>query len=257
MADIYIGTILLEKNRWKPGRIPSYEVSQWLDRFRNAGFDGMEVWENHALLCSPEELERLRTSTFPVAIFNTYAAFDQAGDSDRAKAAELANGLRAAGLKFNLGPDPSRMEEYKKAARLWAELFSPETRLLCECHTGSVMETPNVAAQVFDQLGDPRFQAIVHAFAEPPEKLREWFKHLGPRVTHVHVQLRNQHGGIQCLEENPGYVQEILSVLEDERFAGTYTLEFTGGTSAPDENAEALFEAALRDLAFLRARESL
>lgn len=49
-ARVLIGTILLEPNRWKPGKLPSFRVSQWLDRFADAGFAGVELWENHAAL---------------------------------------------------------------------------------------------------------------------------------------------------------------------------------------------------------------
>ena len=39
MNPIYIGMILLEKNRWGT-REPSYRISDWVGRFTNAGFDG-------------------------------------------------------------------------------------------------------------------------------------------------------------------------------------------------------------------------
>ena len=47
MSDVYIGTILLEANRHRPGKVPTYLVSQWSQRFVQAGFDGVELWENH------------------------------------------------------------------------------------------------------------------------------------------------------------------------------------------------------------------
>ena len=47
-GKIYIGTILLEVNRWTAGKEPSYLVSEWVERFAEAGFDGMELWQFHA-----------------------------------------------------------------------------------------------------------------------------------------------------------------------------------------------------------------
>ena len=64
-GNIYIGTILLELNRWGSPKTPTYRVSEWLDRFQEAGFDGMELWEYHATLCPSEELAALEASTFP------------------------------------------------------------------------------------------------------------------------------------------------------------------------------------------------
>jgi len=38
--DIYVGTILLEVNRHKPGKVPTILVSEWIGRSAEAGFDG-------------------------------------------------------------------------------------------------------------------------------------------------------------------------------------------------------------------------
>lgn len=35
--QIYIATVLLEPNRWAPGKIPTVRVGDWLDRFAEAG----------------------------------------------------------------------------------------------------------------------------------------------------------------------------------------------------------------------------
>ena len=74
--QILIGSILLDLNRWGDPKTPTYEVSDWTDRFREAGFDGMELWEYHATLCSDAEREKLLSSNFPATIYNTYCDFD-------------------------------------------------------------------------------------------------------------------------------------------------------------------------------------
>ena len=56
-TEIYIGTILLERNRWTRDKKPTCLVSEWIPRFKEAGFDGMELWENHAALASSTELK--------------------------------------------------------------------------------------------------------------------------------------------------------------------------------------------------------
>ena len=55
----YLASILLEPNRWKPGRPPSIRVSEWSARAAAAGFDGWELWENHYRLAEPDEQRRL------------------------------------------------------------------------------------------------------------------------------------------------------------------------------------------------------
>ena len=81
--QLYIGTILLEVNRHGEGKTPTYQVSEWTNHFAKAGFDGMELWEYHATLAGPGEAAALQTSTFPTAIYNSYASMDEAGRNDR------------------------------------------------------------------------------------------------------------------------------------------------------------------------------
>lgn len=250
MAGIYIGTILLERNRWAPGKVPTYLVSQWLERFRTAGFDGIELWENHAALCPEDERVRLEALAAPVAVFNSYAGFDTAGEVQRRLAAAMAVRLRAQAVKFNMGPDPGMRVPYVQAALEWRTLFPAHVRLLCECHPGTVMEEPQAAAEVFAQCDG--FEAIVHPFTWDLERLAAWFRLLGPKITHAHVQLRTRDDLFLRLDRDPGYVREALAVMREGGFRGSFTLEFAEGTRSASENMEELFSAVLADLAFLR-----
>ena len=116
------------------------------------------------------------------------------------------------------------------------------------------MEEPEQAAAVFADLRDEaRFQAIVHPFTESPESLRQWFRALGAkRITHAHVQYREK-GAFKRLSADAARNKEILAVLREVGFAGSYTLEFTEGTSAPGgEDIETLYRNALDDRDFLK-----
>jgi hypothetical protein len=110
-----------------------------------------------------------------------------------------------------------------------------------------------VAEKVFnEQWRDERFQAIVHPFSTPPNVLKEWMKRLKGRVAHAHVQLRGEQNRPIRLDRKPREVRDALQILEDGGFAGSFTLEFTEGTSTPNDRPEFLFENALSDLKFLR-----
>lgn len=252
-TEIYIGTVLLERNRWARGKKPTYLVSEWLARFAQAGFDGIELWENHAALASPDELTALQESAFPVAVFNSYTAFGASDEPSRQEAARLATILKARGLKFNLGAEAAQKDLYVRNALTWKGQLPPGTRLLCECHAGTIMEDPQVAKKVFDVWEDEAFQAIVHPFTTDSATLRQWFSHLGPRITHAHVQLRDASGAVQRLERQPEVVKDRLHIMKEEGFSGSFSLEFTEGTSSPDESPEMLFSSALADLQCLRA----
>jgi len=245
---IYIGTIALERNRWGNGRVPTYLVSEWAERFRQAGFDGMELWENHAAMRDEPELAAIQAGPVPVSVFNSYTGFDDDASETRARAAELATRFDAAGVKFNLGHEPHRLAAYVRNAVAWSELMPAQTRMLCECHGGTIMEDPDVARKVYNQWNGPRWQAIVHPFSgHPIEDLRRWFDTLGSDiVTHAHVAIAGEG------DERRECLAQGMEVLREYGYRGSYTIEFTLGTGAPDEEIETMFTNALADLALLR-----
>lgn len=255
MHEIYIGTIALERNRWNrdAGKAPTYLVSDWLGRFAQAGFDGIELWENHAALADERELARIEGAAFDVAVFNTYAAFSDDAAAAREQAAELTRRLDAGGVKFNLGHDTQRRDEYLRNARDWADRVPADARLLCECHAGSVLETPAAAADALRCWEDPRFQAIVHPFHVSPDALASWFEYCGDRITHAHVQMRDDEGKMIALHRQPERVRAALGIMRDGGFTGSFTIEFVEGTGDPDETPEGSLKQAVRDLEFLRA----
>ncbi len=252
-GKIYIATVLLEKNRWEDGQAnrPSVLVSEWIERFAEAGFDGMELWEKHATQCSEEELARLEASSLPVAIFNTYATMDDAASPARDKAVELTKRLGAGGVKYNIGRDQAQRDSYLKNLTAWRKLFPAETELLCECHPGSIVEEPAVARAFFDQAGPDEWRLIVHPLTRF-ETLKDWFKHFGPAVRHAHIQMRDDDRKTVRIDRRPDVAREAIHIMREEGFAGSFTIEFTEGVGEPDENIETLFENARADLECLK-----
>jgi len=252
MSRFYIGTILLERNRWAKPKTPTYLVSEWVERFREAGFDGMELWEYHATLCSEAELQALTGSPLPVAVYNSYCGFDDASVEARRTAAEMARRFGAGGVKFNVGGEPRQRSEYLKNLAAWEEDLPDGCRMLCECHGGTIVEEPAEAERFFRDFGLDRVEIIVHAFGPDLGQLHRWFDAFGPAVTLAHVQISGDGGGRDLLENNSVHALRALEVMQDAGFTGSYTLEFTKGTREPDENIDGLWGAALRDLRFLR-----
>ena len=252
-SAIFLGSVLLEPNRWSAGKEPSFRVSEWVERIRDAGFDGIELWENHYLRADEAERAALHASPCPVTIFNSYAGFERERSGDRERAAQAIGDLGAAGVKFNVGADPARTPEYLQTAAEWARRLPPSVRLLCECHPGTVLETAGAAAEAFaGRWGDERVEAIVHPFTARREVLREWLERLGRRVSHAHVQIRSDDNQILRLDRRPREAREALQVLQDHGFCGSFTVEFTEGTRTAQDRPETLFENAVADLLFLR-----
>ncbi|MDF2960273.1 MAG: hypothetical protein K0S39_2008 [Paenibacillus sp.] len=251
-GDIYFGSILLERNRWSPGKQPSYLVSDWMPKLKNDGFDGIELWENHAILSSNEELDRLSSPLLPVSVFNSYISFEDGEEEQRRReqAARYIRQLGAKAVKFNFGREPERLEVYIRNWKQWEQLLPADCRILCECHPNTVLEEPQAAAAAFKLMGADRCEAIVHPF-HSLGPLGDWFTHLGSFITHAHVQYRNSANAFLRLSSNPAEVEEHLAAMKKAGFKGSFTLEFAQGTG-PDETQNALYEAAFDDLSLLR-----
>jgi sugar phosphate isomerase/epimerase len=248
-----MASILLESNRWT-SRVPSYNVSDWVARFREAGFDGIELWENHALKASDEELRLIRESGFPVAVFNSYVSF---GESDeerehRRHAARLIELFDAPAVKYNVGKNPSELPGELERLKEWAAMLPAKCRLLCECHPGTSLETPEAAAMALESLSAERFAAIVHAPVEPA-KLQAWFDALGARIAHVHLQARGEDKRLLRLDSDREQIRANVVVLRSNGFPGSFSIEFTEGVRAPVESSDELYRNAVADLQFLRS----
>lgn len=255
-GKILIGTILLDVNRWGNPKTPTYAVSEWVDRFCEAGFDGMEVWEYHATLCSQAEREKLIAADFPASLYNTYCDFDDASADARQQAADMVARFGSVGVKFNVGKESGLRAAYLKNLRAWRKAVPDTCTLLCECHPGTIIEKPDDAKRFFDDLGVDGWGIIVHCFGSDMAELKHWFDKFGPKVVHAHVQLRNDQRQVELLKDHPARVKEALKVMRDGGFAGSFTIEFSKGTREPGENIGDLWNAAKADLDFLRSHWS-
>ena len=246
-TSIFIGTVLLEANRWAPQRTPTYQVSEWIARFAAAGFDGIELWENHAALASDQERTALRKSALPVAVFNSYATLDDASAPQRQRSTELGREFHAPAMKFNFGAELVGVKCELRNARAWAAAM-PGVRLLCECHPGTALEKPAAAARVLAAW--PEAGVIVHPLLTL--ELPGWMKLLGARVAHAHMQYVDAEWRRWRLRDRATLCRERLRILRDGGFAGSFTIEFTAGVGTTPEDRDSLFAAAADDLAFLR-----
>lgn len=259
----YLGTILLEPNRWPDRAATTYSglsrlsginqgpprilVSEWLERARADGFDGVELWENHALLSSDEELTKLANGPLPVAVFSSYFGLEDAGAGRREMALELVQKLGARGVKYNFGHDKARIAEYVRNLKAWAAKLDPSVRLLDECHSGGIYAGPEDVAAMLKELGDARFQGTVH-FVDRYENrpLVDWVRAMGGRLGHIHVQRVVEHG--------KAAVRERVRLLKDHGFAGSFTIEFTSGIDwgQPQPDTETLYQSAVADMNMLK-----
>lgn len=243
-GSIYLATVCLERNRWG-SREPSFSVSDWCARFMADGFDGIELWENHYLKVESRERDALHAARSAIAIFNTYAGFgDELADVEHRHAVSSAIArLGAAAVKYNVGADSSRIEQYRNNVCAWAGTLGPACRLLCECHPGTVLERPDAAAEFFAELDPSRFGVIAHATGDA-SALEEWARKCGPRLQHIHLQLREPK---HATATGRARLRSCVDVLRSNRYSGTISIEFTRGIGE-HEQIEGMYAEALSDL---------
>ncbi|PCJ58119.1 MAG: hypothetical protein COA79_13945 [Planctomycetota bacterium] len=244
--EIYIGTVLLEKNRWAQERVPSIIISEWAQRFKDEGFDGIELWQNHALLATEEERGKLKESVSPIKIFNSYAKCEIEFENERRDSVELATLLSANGMKFNFGKNSERHEEYCDTVKKWRSSLPDKFRFLCECHGGSTVEDLLVARETFKQLGRDDYEIIIHGFGGTNESVSALFGLHGERITHIHASISTQ------TQMSNSDIQKRVELLRELGFAGSFTLEFTECVREDNVNVESLFLNAVRDMNILR-----
>lgn len=250
--QVYLGTVLLESNRWTPHKTPTYKVSEWAQPIRDAGFAGLELWENHVALADEREQDALLRMPLPVVIFNSYCTFDDEGAGGRKRTAAFVRRFNARGVKFNFGNEVTRSERYLRNLAAWADELPAGCRLLCECHGGTILEAPEQAARVLAPLAG-RIGIIVHAFAGERETLQQWLTLFGTAVAHVHVAGLRGKWPMLRLDDMAEEALARLALLKAAGFAGTWTVEFTGGVAQAPEDRHALLANAAGDLFFLKA----
>ncbi len=250
MNRFLINTVLLERNRWETHRTPSILVSEWMDRFMEDGFDGLELWENHVLKAQKEEIQFLKKGPVKVDIYNSYVRFEDGYEEERETAANMIRQLQVNKVKFNLGSNSVLEDRYLENLQEWKGQLPAGCRLLCECHPGTIMEDPEEAARIYDVLGSSQLEAIVHPFHEQHD-LERWFDCLGSTITHAHVSLyKNQ--AFHRLAEEEEFVKKRAAMLRNQKFVGTYSMEFAKGTAAPNETEELVYSYALQDRNYLQ-----
>ncbi len=246
-SDIYIASVCLERNRWG-SRHPSFQVSEWIPRFRADGFDGVELWENHFLEADEEERRRLIESAF-VRVFNTYAGFTDADEDARRQAADTVSRLGAKAVKFNVGAERDRLNEYRRHLRAWIERLPAACLLLCECHRGTAIERPAEAADFLADFDPRRVGVIAHVTGEI-EDTEPWFETFRERVRHLHVQFRTPEAD-PSTPVGRERLDAVFACLRARGFSGSATIEFTRGIGR-DERIETLYANAVTDLAYCR-----
>ncbi len=251
MKRIYLGTVSMEKNRWAPGRVPTFNVSDFVGRAMADGFYGIELWQYHYTSASEEEKAKLAQSGIPF-IFNCYTSFVERNDEEFKKIADAVKALGAKAMKFNLGPSNADniniLSQLDNLNRL-AELLPADVMMLCECHGGTIMELPEEAGEIFAWLDKRRFGAIIHMAADK-DFIDRCYAAYGERIWHIHCAYKGadpEGAEFIPMDDGTGHVKDKLDYFVSKGFDGSLNVEFVKFEETP----EAHYENAVRDLKYL------
>lgn len=230
---MYLATVLLEPNRWKPAETPLFRwEADTGQKIVETGFTGVELWQGHWVHGTEEERELMIHSPCPVRIFSWYGIPGiESPDLLFDAASALENTLW--GIKFNFGPHGSNLFMQTAALHGLLKQLPEALSLLCECHAGTLLEEPPRAAEVLSGFPE-RVSAIVHPFASPDP--RAWFDRIAARIVHLHLQSRDSNGWADPSPDFPG-VSDVCEFLRARNFSGTASLEFIRAittTRSPD-----------------------
>lgn len=249
--NILFATVLMDRNRWTAGKHPTVAVSNWFGALAQAGFEGIELWQNHAVEAMESEVARLAAAPMPLSVFSSYVAFTAEDAALRARVATLVRRLACRAVKFNLSKSAESREREIAVAREWFAAM-PGVTPLCECHPGSSVEQAADAATAFADW--PELRVIIHPFITSADALQGWFDALGPRISHCHVQSRQPDNAsvFTRLNEHRDWIAEQTGRLIRNGFAGSWSIEFTKGVGTPHESPDLLIASAINDLQTLR-----
>ena len=254
-SSIYLSTGLLESARWSRDKHPRLKLSQWIPAIRAAGFDGLELWENHILKATEDEVAAVYDSGFPIAVWNSYAGFDDGEAASREATLKAASESGAGAIKFNLGNDLDRLPVCLINLIDFARKLPRNVALFCECHANTVLEHVEDAAPILLEINERiPVKVIVHPFNDEFPPVDGWFDALGPLIVHAHVQTRHpvDLARILSIRSKKKLVREVLERMRDRGYDGTFSLEFTEGIRTAADEPETLMKVAAEDLLFLR-----
>lgn len=252
MKKIYLGTVSMEKNRWEPGRIPTFNVSDFVDKAMADGFDGIELWQYHYTCASDEEKAKLAASGIPF-IFNSYISLVERDDELFKEIGDAVKAIGAKAIKFNLGPSwadeidvPAQIENLKR----FSEYLPADVKMLSECHPNTVMEVPEAAGEIFAKLDKERYGAIIHLATEN-DFIDRCYAAYGDRICHIHCAYKGtdtEGTGFRAMNDGTGYVEDKLNYFISKGFNGSLNIEFVKF----EDTAEAHYAHAVEDLKYLR-----
>jgi sugar phosphate isomerase/epimerase len=276
MITILLNTIALEPNRWTAGKVPYRPLVELLGPIARAGFDALEVWQNHAVLLDDAGLETLRETAdrecLAMPVLGMYPAFHLEGrerDEEKARWDRMVRIMDTLGARV-LKLMPGRVASADLTGDLWDQSVAFVQEALdrtadrgfpvpLEMHGGTVADSAESVLRFIGAVGSDRLKVCFQpmGFADTDGTIAI-YDALAPHVMHMHVQGR-AGDRMAALEESDIDYSRVLRRIFRGGFDGYVSIEFVRDcvVESPEQlNVEKVLANAARERQFIRRQIS-
>lgn len=270
---IVLNSIALEPNRWTEGKIPYFHLRDLLLPVKEAGFDSVEVWQNHVDLLDRAAVGLLKETgdslgiSFP--IIGMYPRFvvpeeEREDELDHwSRMAERVDILDSDILKVMPGRTPSEdlsNGKWDRAVAFVREALEkteePGFLVPLETHGGTVADDPDALLRFLDDVGSDRLKICwqPYDFADTDEAI-ELYDKLSDHIIHLHLQGRCD-GQMELLEDSDLDYEAILGHIFESGFDGYLSIEFVKNCVVNDPvnfDVEDVLKNARQDREFIES----
>ncbi|MFP4176099.1 MAG: sugar phosphate isomerase/epimerase family protein [Planctomycetota bacterium] len=271
--QILLNSIAVEPNRWSEGKIPHFRLESLLEDIARAGFDAIEVWQNHLALLEGEEVESLvetaRSFDLGFPIIGMYPRFHLEGEEREAELnrfrsmAEKMNLIDADIIKLMPGGLPSgdlNPELWEKSVGFMREVLEATAQydilFTLETHGGTVADDPDALERFMEDLNSERIEVCWQPYDfSSTGKAIKLFDRFSGEITHLHLQGR-KGGDMELLEHADIDYRQVLGHIFNSDFDGYISIEFVRDcvVDSPDKfDLQRVLDNARRDREFVES----
>jgi 3-dehydroshikimate dehydratase len=239
-------SIAYQQKKWSTPLVVETDLRDIIPRVRQAGYDGIEIWEPHLRGFDESGLRDLGSTLveagLAVPMISPYFNFTKSPDHIRdsldlgRRLIETCQPLRPAALRCFTGTashqaTPKQWQGAADALRELATIAAAHGMFLAlETHAWNLMDTVDSTFRLLDMVHHPALGIIFQPSTFAPDHLAAMDR-LRPHIRHIHAT-NNKEGQACTLAGGEMCWRTILDRLQEQPFEGFISVEWFG--SEPD-----------------------
>jgi sugar phosphate isomerase/epimerase len=272
-----LGTIALEPNRWTAFKEPRMDLIELLPAIRRAGFNQLEIWQNHVSLRSLAAIRALRAKgdevgmTFPyIGVYPIFTAGGlEAREQERIQAdildkAEILGTHRlkimlACGLRGGEATPDQLRQVAERFGNWYREAKSRGIQMAVELHGGTVFDPVEAGERFMQAHPELDFTICYQPYDfQDTAKAMALADRFSGRISHLHLQApqpQDQGGLYSLLEDSTLDYRRLLPHILRRNPTATMTLEFVRDCIAKDSpfDVDRVLASARKDADFVES----